>query len=112
MILHIAKYSSFFKYRLDKHCANGTIFSTCNMKSLYTNIWHDLFYPASEYEIGKLQNDLPLLQCFNKQFILEGLVKGTAMGTKFAPVGSNVVVAYEEIKMFALLPQLNQQNFV
>ena len=40
------------------------------------------------------------------------LVKGTAMGTKFAPVGSNVVVAYEEIKMFALLPQLNQQNFV
>ena len=40
------------------------------------------------------------------------LVKGTTMGTKFAAVGSNVVVAYEEIKMFALLPRLNQQNFV
>ena len=28
------------------------------------------------------------------------------MGTKFAVVGSNLVDAYEEVKMFALLPQL------
>ena len=34
------------------------------------------------------------------------------MGTKFAIVGSNLVVAYEEIKMFALLPQLYPQDFV
>ena len=26
------------------------------------------------------------------------------MGTKFAVVGSNLVVAYEEVKIFALLP--------
>ena len=34
------------------------------------------------------------------------------MGTKFAVVGSNLVVAFEEIKMFALIPQLYQQDFV
>ena len=83
-----------------------------------------------EYWIEKLQNDLPLSRRFNKQFILEGLsiilefnyfyingiyihqIKGTAMGAKFAVVGSNLVVTYEEVKMFALLPQLNPQGFV
>ena len=34
------------------------------------------------------------------------------MGTKFEVVGSNLVVAYEEVKMFALLPQLYPQYFV
>ena len=34
------------------------------------------------------------------------------MGTKFAVVGSNLVVAYKEVKMFALLPQLYPQGFV
>ena len=34
------------------------------------------------------------------------------MGTKFAVVGSNLVVAYKEIKMFALLPQLYPQDFI
>ena len=34
------------------------------------------------------------------------------MGTKFAVVGSNLVAAYEEVKMLALLPQLYPQDFV
>ena len=77
-----------------------------------------------------MQNDLPLLQRFNKQFILKGLsiilefnhfykngiyihqIKKTAIGTKCAVVGSNLVVAYEEVKMFALLPQPYPQDFV
>ena len=33
------------------------------------------------------------------------------MGITFAVVGSNLVVAYQEIKMFALLPQLHRQDF-
>ena len=33
------------------------------------------------------------------------------MGTNFAVVGSNLVVAYEEVKMFALLPQVYPQDF-
>ena len=79
--------------------------------------------------IEKLQNDLPLLRRFNKKFVLEGLpiilefncfyingiyihqIKRTAVGTKFAAVGSNLVVAYEKVKMFALLPQLYPQGF-
>ena len=34
------------------------------------------------------------------------------MGTKFALVGSNLVVVYKEIKLFVLLPQLYPQDFV
>ena len=34
------------------------------------------------------------------------------MGTKFAVVGSNLVVAYKEIKLFVLLPQVCPQDFV
>ena len=34
------------------------------------------------------------------------------MGTKFPVVGRNLVVAYEEVKIFASLPQLYPQDFV
>ena len=34
------------------------------------------------------------------------------MGTKFAMVGSNLVVAYKEIKLFPLLPQVYPQDLV
>ena len=34
------------------------------------------------------------------------------METKLAVVGSNLVVAYEEVNMSALLPQLYPQDFV
>ena len=34
------------------------------------------------------------------------------MWTKFAVVGSNLVVAYKEIKLFALLPQIYPQDCV
>ena len=43
MISHIAKDSFDFKNRLDKYCPTGTRLSTCDIKSLYTNIQHDLF---------------------------------------------------------------------
>ena len=38
-------------------------------------------------------------------------IKETATGIKFAVVGSNLIVAYEEVKMFALLPQLYPRDF-
>ena len=46
MISHIAKDSFDFKNRLDKHCPTGTTLSTCDIKSLCTNIRHNLFYTA------------------------------------------------------------------
>ena len=85
---------------------------------------------AIEYWIEHLQNNLPLLQHFTKQFVLEGFsiilksnyfyinksffhqIRGTTMGTKFAEVGSNLVVEYEEIKLSALLTQAYPQDFV
>ena len=122
IISYIAKDSFDFKNRLDKQCPSGAKLNICDIKSLYIHIWHDIFYTAVEYWIEKMQSDLPLLRRFSTQFILEGLssilepnyfymngiyiheIKGNAMVTKFAVVGSNLVVAYEEVKMLALLP--------
>ena len=74
-----------------------------------------------EYWIKNLQNNLSLLQRFTKQFVLECLsiilkfnyfyinksffhqIKGTAMGTKFAVVDSNLVAAYKEIVLMKIL---------
>ena len=112
-----------------KQCQSNILHSTCDIKSLYTNILHDLFLTAIEYWIEQLQNNLTLLQHFTKQFVSEGSIilkfnyfyisksffhqiKGTAMRTKFALVGSNLVVAYKEIKLFALLTQIYPQDFV
>ena len=39
-------------------------------------------------------------------------IKGTAMGTKFALAGSNLVVVYKESQMFALFPPSYPQHFV
>ena len=61
MILHIDKDSLNFKNSLDKHCPTGTTLSTYDIKSVYTNFLHDLFYIAVEYWIAKLQNNLPSL---------------------------------------------------
>ena len=110
--------------------STSVINTILKIKSLYTNIRHDLFLTATEYWIEHLQNNLPLLQRFTKQFVLEGLSrilkfnyfyinksffhqnKGTTMRTKFAVVGSNIVVAYKKIKLFALLPQIFPQDFI
>ena len=105
------------------------MFYVC-IKSLYTSIRHDVFYKAIDYWIEKLINEIPLLRRFTKAFILEGLsiilefnyfyinnyfyhqIKGTAMGTIFDVVGSNLSVAYFEEKMFAILPQIIQKTLL
>ena len=99
------------------------------MKSIYTDIRHDVFYKAIDYWIEKLINEIPLLRRVTKAFILEGLsiilefnffyinyfchqIKGTVMGTIFAVDGSNLTVAYFEEKMFAILLQIYPKDFV
>ena len=77
-----------------------------------------------------LANNSPLLLRFTKEHVLEASliilkfnyfyinksffhqIKRTAMGTKFAVVGSNLFVAYKEVKLFALLHQVYQQEFL
>ena len=129
-IPHILKDSFDFLEHLDTTCTEDTLLSSCDIKSLYTNIRHDVFYKAIDYWIEKLINEIPLLRRFTKAFILEGLsiilefnyfyinnyfyhqIKGTAMGTIFAVVGSNLTVAYFEEKMFAILPQIFPKDLV
>ena len=97
---------------------------------MYTKIKHNVFYKAIEYWIDKFHDDIPLLSRFTKAFILERLnitlkfdyfyinknffhqIKGMAMGTIFAVVGSNLTVAYFEVKMLALSPQIYPRVFV
>ena len=45
-IKHILKDSFDFIDRIDTQCTVNTILSTCDIKSLYTNIQHDVFYKA------------------------------------------------------------------
>ena len=69
----IVKDSFGFTEILQKQYQNNTLLSTCDIKCLYTNICPDLFLTATEYWIEHSQNNLPLLQRFTKQFVLEGL---------------------------------------
>ena len=66
-----------------------------------------MIYRYCDVSINKLE--------FN-YFYINGIyihqIKRTAMRTKFAVVGNNLVVAYEKVKMFPLLPQLYPQDFV
>ena len=129
-IKHILKDSFDFIDRIDTQCTVNTILSTCDIKSLYTNIKHGVFYKAIEYWIDKFHDDIPIVSQFTKAFIFEGLnfilkfnyfhinknffhqIKGTAMGTIFAVVDSSLTVAYFEVKMFAFLPQIYSRDFV
>ena len=72
-IKHILKDSFDFIDQIGTQCTGHTILSTCDIKSLYTNIKHDVFYKTIEYWIDKFHDDIPLLSCFTKAFLLEGL---------------------------------------
>ena len=49
LIPDILKDSFDFTQRLEKKCQDNTLLSTCDIKSLYTNIRRDLFLKAIEY---------------------------------------------------------------
>ena len=63
-----------FKSWLNRHCRKGTKLSTYDIKSLYINIIHNLFYNLNLiYWTDKLQHGSLLLHRLSKQFFLEGL---------------------------------------
>jgi len=129
-IPHILNDSFDLIERLDKTVDENVLLGTCDIKALYTNISHDLAYKAIDYWLTLYQNVIPILQRFSKRFILRALqiilefnfflfnvmfheqIKGFAMGTKAAVNAANLVVAYLEVKMFALLPTLYPPDFV
>ena len=53
LIPHILKDSLDFSERLDTTCTEATLLSSCDIKSLYTNIRLDVFYKAIDYWIEK-----------------------------------------------------------
>ena len=59
--------------RIDTQCTVNTNLSSCDIKSLYTNIKHDVFYNAIKYWTDKFHDDIPFFSRFTKAFILEGL---------------------------------------
>ena len=93
-------------------------------------MYGDVFYKATDYWIGKLINVTPLLRRFTKAFILEELsiilefnyfyinnyfyhqIKGTAMGTIFAVVRSNLTVAYFEKKCLLFYHKFIQKTLL
>ena len=46
-----------FLERLDTTCTEDTLLTSCDIKSLYTNIHCDVFYKAIDYWIEKLINE-------------------------------------------------------
>ena len=131
LIDHIAKDTFDFKNRIEKNCTEeDTVLCTWDIKALYNNIRHELFLESVEYWARKFQHHLPLMKRFSLSFILEGLriillynyvkfdkkillqTKGVAMGAPAAVVGSNLVVAYLEVQIFARLPDIFPLDFV
>ena len=94
----------------------NTLLVSFDVESLYSNISQDLGKEAISYWLRKLPNDCPTP--FPKEFILEGIdfilknnifcfnedycmqKKGTAMGTKFAPVYATLVKGYLEETLY------------
>ena len=127
-VKHILKDTFDFIERFDKVADEETQIITWDIKSLYPNIRHELFFEAINYWVDRLGCEIP--SRFSKQFILDGLhiilkynyvyfdknyyhqIKGTATGTNFAVVGANLVVGFKEVKMFPLLTEIYPRNFV
>ena len=130
LIPHILRDSFDFVDRCEKMCEKETLFGTCDIKALYTNLSFELVLKSVEYWISKYSTQIPLLDRFNVAFICEALkiilennffefndsfiqqIKGFAMGTKAAVQCANLAVAYLEVKMFAMLPTIYPQDFV
>ena len=118
------------KIEKDPEVSSETLLVTCDIKSLYTNISHDLAFKALDYWITSTWDFIDPENRFQKPFIMEALMivltcnffyfcgtfwkqlSGFAMGTKCAVKCANLVVAYIEEKMFILLPTVYPRDFV
>lgn len=108
----------------------NTLLSSCDIKSLYTNISRDLAIRSIDYWVTKYEQSLPIFQRFSKNFVLNALqiildfnyfmfndifvkqIKGFAMGTKAAVNCANLTVGYLEVTMFDMLPTIYPNDFV
>ena len=110
-----------FLNQLPRKVNPSDILITMDIVSLYTNIPHQLGLEALEFWLKKYPSILPdrLPRNFtleathiiltNNYFQFDGTsylqIKGTAMGTKMAPVYANLTIGYLENKLYTSLPQ-------
>ena len=103
------------------HVDEDTEIVTFEVISLYTSIPHELDLEAIAYSLTKYQEDLHPI--FQKEFVLQSAnfilknntwtfdsefylqIKGTAMGTIFAPTYANLTMGYHEIKVYSVIRQ-------
>ena len=101
-----------FLRKLPKTASNNTLLASFDVESLYSNINHELGLEAIRFWIRKYPNTLP--ERFSEDFILKSMkfilenntflfnntpyrqIRGTAMGTKVAPVYATLTIAYLE----------------
>ncbi len=93
-----------------------TLLVSFDVESLYSNIPHTLGLEAVKYWLGKFPGTLH--SRFSNDFILDAIklilenntfyfnsqfyrqIKGTAMGTKFAPIYATLAIAYLEVALY------------
>ena len=108
-----------FLNNLPNTIPKDTILASFDIESLYSNIPHNLGLEAVKYWIEKYPDTLN--SRFSKEFILDGIKlilennifcfndtfyrqeKGTAMGTKFAPVYATLTIGYLEEKLYTVI---------
>ena len=116
-----------FLQKIPENIEENSILVTFDVENLYSNIPHDLGLEAIKFWLSKYPEELP--NRISKEFILDGIklilennsfcfndkyylqVKGTAMGTKFAPAYATLVLAYLEEKMYKKSETEFSQNF-
>ena len=129
-IPHILKDSFDYIERCNMTVPDGTLFGTADVKALYTNLSKDLVFRAMEYWFDRYASQIPILQRFGLQFIIDGLdiildhnyflfadtfyqqIHGFAMGTKAAVNCANLGLGFLEVKAFERLPAYYPIDFV
>ena len=56
--------------RCDKNVQGNVLFGSSDIKSLYTNLSHELIYKSIEYWVNKYDNEIQLLQRYKLHFII------------------------------------------
>lgn len=129
-IPHILRDTFDFIERCSTNVPDGALVGTADIKALYTNLSKDLVMRAMEYWFNRYHQDIPILQRFGLDFIIQGLdiildhnyflfadeyyqqIHGFAMGTKAAVNCANLGLGFLEITAFNELPKIYPLDFV
>ena len=116
-----------FLQKLPEQVVEESILVSFDVVNLYSNIPHDLGIEAISFWLNKYPKELP--NRISKEFVLDGIklilennsfcfndsyflqTKGTAMGTKFAPIYATLVLAYLEEKLYEQVEKEFDSNF-